>query len=52
MLFGRRIGIGSGPDDFLHQDVSGVPSVAQKNDEFGSAIASGDFNGDGFATWP
>jgi hypothetical protein len=49
VLFGRRIGLGSGSDDFLHQNVPGVPSAAQRNDGFGSAVASGDFNGDGYS---
>ncbi len=33
---------------FLHQDVSGVEESVEENDHFGDALASGDFNGDGY----
>ena len=32
---------------FLHQDVNGVPEVAESGDQFGAALAVGDFDGDG-----
>ena len=33
----------------IDQDSPGVPGAAEAADEFGSALASGDFNRDGFA---
>jgi hypothetical protein len=43
---------GSGPDvtteQLLHQDSSGVAGAAEPGDFFGSAVAAGDFNGDGY----
>jgi hypothetical protein len=35
-------------NDFWHQDRSGVADTADANDLFGSALTSGDFNGDGY----
>jgi hypothetical protein len=32
-----------------HQDVAGVPGTSEAGDNFGSSLAAGDFNGDGFA---
>jgi hypothetical protein len=32
----------------LHRDVDGIPGVARPRARFGSALASGDFNGDGW----
>ncbi len=32
----------------MHQDTIGVPSVAERNDQFGTAVAIGDVTGDGF----
>jgi hypothetical protein len=32
-----------------HQDSKGIPGVAERNDRFGSALAAGDFNRDGFS---
>ncbi len=32
-----------------HQDVSGIQSVAEANDNFGRVLASGDFDGNGYA---
>jgi hypothetical protein len=34
-------------DQFWTQDSPGVPGTSETDDEFGSALASGDFNGDG-----
>lgn len=33
---------------FLHQNVSGVPGTSEAGDQFGRAIAAGDFDDDGF----
>jgi len=36
------------PDQFWTQDSPNVEGIAEANDEFGSALAAGDFNADGF----
>jgi hypothetical protein len=33
----------------IHQNITGVQDDVETNDQFGAALASGDFNGDGFA---
>ncbi len=44
-------GSASGPffEQSLRQSLAGVPGAAEDGDEFGAALATGDFNGDGFA---
>ena len=37
------------PSQFWSQNSSGVPEVSEAGDGFGSALAAGDFNGDGFS---
>jgi hypothetical protein len=51
VLYGSAGGLQAvSPDDQLWtQDSAGVKGVAQESDNFGSALAAGDFNGDGFA---
>ncbi|WP_435284352.1 FG-GAP-like repeat-containing protein [Streptomyces koelreuteriae] len=44
----------TGPDPaqkptLIHQDTAGVPGAGESDDVFGSALSSGDVNGDGFA---
>jgi hypothetical protein len=41
----RRVGF----NDYWHQDRSGMEDTAETGDEFGYALASGDFDGDGYA---
>ena len=48
VLRGSASGLVSLNDVFLHQDTDGVDNVAEPNDNFGAAVAAGDFNGDGF----
>lgn len=36
-------------NDFWHQDRSGMEDTAETDDQFGYALASGDFDGDGYA---
>jgi hypothetical protein len=36
------------PDQVFHQDTPGVNQTLEGNDRFGDALATGDFNGDGF----
>lgn len=50
VLYGGAGGLqATSPDDqFWHQDSDSVRDVAEKGDRLGSALAAGDFNGDGF----
>jgi hypothetical protein len=41
----RLTGVGN---QIWHQNITGVEEVADENDRFGTAVAAGDFNGDGF----
>ena len=36
-------------DESLHQNLRGLPEVAEASDQFGFSLTAGDFNGDGFA---
>jgi hypothetical protein len=47
VLYGSGTGLTSDSNQMFHQDIDGVPGVAETNDEFGAALTSGDFNGDG-----
>src|SRR5439155_14948027 len=49
VLYGTAEGLSGGSGQFLTQDSPGVPGVAESNEEFGRALASGDFDGDGFS---
>jgi hypothetical protein len=49
VLYGSSSGLTAEGDDFWHQDVSGVESSAEARDRFGSVLAAGDFDRDGFA---
>lgn len=49
VLYGSSHGLTAAGDQFWHQDVSGVSENAEDSDQFGAALAAGDFNGDGFA---
>jgi len=46
---GTRLDANTVPDWFLHQDTYGFADQCESNDEFGSCIAGGDFNKDGYA---
>jgi hypothetical protein len=50
VLYGSATGLqATSPDDQLWtQDSPGVKDQAEENDDFGSSLTSGDFNGDGF----
>jgi hypothetical protein len=50
LLYGTAGGLqATSPDDQLwHQNSTGVVDKAEVGDEFGSSLAAGDFNGDGF----
>ena len=49
LLLGSAAGLTAAGDQFWHQDVAGVLDTAEAGDQFGDALAAGDFNGDGFA---
>ncbi|WP_329119677.1 FG-GAP-like repeat-containing protein [Streptomyces sp. NBC_01465] len=49
ILFGSRDGAGAHKIQTLSQNSAGVPGDPEKNDYFGSSVAAGDFNGDGYA---
>jgi len=53
VLYGTADGLVSGAvgsvsdDQYLHQGLTGVADLAERFDRFGSALTTGDFNGDG-----
>lgn len=48
VLYGNATGLLSAGSQVFSQDTSGISDFAEENDEFGSALAAGDFDGDGF----
>jgi hypothetical protein len=48
-IYGSASGLAAAGDDFWHQDSGGISNEAEVGDQFGAAIATGDFDGDGFA---
>lgn len=50
VLYGSlTVGLASGGNQIWTQDASGVRGTAETDDAFGTSLASGDLNGDGFA---
>lgn len=49
VLYGKSGGLSAENDQLWHADVAGVEGTAEADDLFGSALAAGDFNEDGFA---
>ena len=51
VIYGSASGLSSTvkADQFLSQNTPNVEDVAEANDQFGSALSTGDFNNDGFA---
>lgn len=49
VLYGSPTGLTSAGNRFWHQDLADVPGFNEADDWFGYALATGDFNGDGFA---
>jgi hypothetical protein len=47
VLYGSASGLRSNGSQQFSQDTAGVGSTAETNDRFGTALASGDFDGDG-----
>jgi len=48
VIYGAARGLGSGGSQFLHQDAGEIRDRVEDGDTFGSALAAGDFDGDGF----
>ncbi len=48
VIYGSSTGLVGGGDEFWHQDRTDVAGDAEESDNFGSAVASGDFDNDGF----
>ena len=49
VLLGSAIGLTSVGNQIWHQNSGGIDDTAEASDFFGSALAAGDFNADGFA---
>jgi hypothetical protein len=49
VLYGSAAGVNTSGDQFWNQDSSGVEGGAEAGDNFGSSLATGDFNNDGYA---
>jgi disulfide bond formation protein DsbB len=49
VLYGSASGLSSAGSEFWTQDSPGILDTAEAGDFFASALATGDFNGDGFA---
>jgi cysteine-rich repeat protein len=48
VIFGSPTGLSTAHDEFWNQDAVGVDGDATTGDDFGSALATEDFNGDGY----
>jgi FG-GAP repeat len=49
ILYGRARGLTTTGDQLFHQNSEGLLETAKAGDDFGAALAAGDFNHDGFA---
>jgi hypothetical protein len=49
VLYGTTNGLATTGNQFWTQDSNGIKDQAEQGDQFGTGLASGDFNGDGFA---
>jgi hypothetical protein len=48
VIYGRGGALSNVNDDIWHQNKPGIPDTAEFGDQFGRALAAGDFNDDGF----
>lgn len=48
VLYGSASGLTNAGDQFWSQDSSGINDLVESDDQFGTELVSGDFNGDGF----
>lgn len=46
VIFGKPTGLSLTGSQLIHQDIFGVPEIAEADDGFGTTLAVGDFNGD------
>ncbi|MBI5585328.1 MAG: FG-GAP repeat protein [Deltaproteobacteria bacterium] len=49
VLYGTVSGLSASGQQYWRQGASGINGTAKDNDRFGEALASGDFNGDGYS---
>jgi hypothetical protein len=49
VIFGKRSGLNASMNQLWHQGISSVPGILENGDQFGYALAAGDFNGDSFS---
>jgi hypothetical protein len=49
VIYGQPSGLVSLGSQFLREGANGIPGVPETSDHFGAALASGDFNNDGYA---
>ena len=49
VIYGSAAGLAAAGNQFWSQDSAGIAGGAETGDRFGSVLATGDFNGDGFA---
>jgi hypothetical protein len=49
ILYGSASGLNAANNQLWHQDVDGILDTAESGDGFGCSLASGDFDGDGYA---
>ncbi|WP_433191025.1 FG-GAP-like repeat-containing protein [Actinoallomurus sp. CA-150999] len=49
VAYGSKNGLSTARRQVISQNSAGVPGTAEKGDHFGSALAVGDFNGDGYS---
>jgi FG-GAP repeat len=48
VIFGSNNGLNSQGNEVWHQDKPGIPDAPEEDDFFGTSVAAGDVNGDGF----
>jgi hypothetical protein len=49
VIYGSGSGLSSSGDQFWHQGSPGLEDTEEADDQFGTSLAAGDFDGDGFA---
>ncbi|MBO00282.1 MAG: hypothetical protein CL438_06420, partial [Acidimicrobiaceae bacterium] len=49
ILYGSSSGLSANESHDIDQETKGIPDGGEENDKWGSALASGDFNNDGFS---
>jgi hypothetical protein len=47
IMYGSHTGLAAAGNQVWHQSVAGIPELVEKADQFGSALAAGDFDADG-----